>query len=432
MRAGLSRRALGGLLGSGLLGSGLLGAGVLQGRAFASPTARSDRKFLFVFCEGGFDPTWVFAPMLDVASVHTDTDVGAELREQGGLRWVHNDRRGQVSTFLQDNAHRTCFINGFEVRSVTHEACRRIIMTGGTGSTLDDWPSRIAAASPSALLPSLVLSGPSYTYDNGSAVIRVGESGQLARLISGEALADGDLGVGLPSSAAQAEIEALLRRRIEARMGGSSTSQARFAEAMRSGIDQLGLVQGIEGLDLSVDADGWVFASDRVEAALMALELGLSRCITVEHKGEWDIGWDTHSGLSRQENNYIVLFEDLAAIMAALDSRVGLSGAPLSEEVTVVVFSEMGRAPGLNTTGGKDHWTFTSAMLIGAGVAGGKVIGAYDDSFIGRPIDLSTGEADEHGTPLTSQHLGATLLELAGIDPLAELGIPAIQAAISS
>lgn len=430
MKARFSRRALATMLGvSTFAPAMLLGRGQ---RALASSGGTSERKFLFVFCEGGFDPTWVFAPMLEAPEVHTSTDAGAEVRESGGLRWVHNDRRGGVSTFLEANAHRTCFINGFEVRSVTHEACRRIILTGGTGSALDDWPSRIAAASSSASLPSLVLSGPSYTYDNGGAVIRVGENGQLARLLSGEALADGDLAVALPGATAQAAIDALLRARIEARIAGSSPSKARFASSMRSGLDQVRLVQGIEGLDLSVQADGWVYASDRVEAALTAFELGLSRCITVEHKGEWDIGWDTHAGLSRQENNYTVLFDDLEAIMAALDSRVGLSGAPLSEEVTVVVFSEMGRAPGLNTTGGKDHWTFTSAMLIGAGVAGGKVVGAYDDGLIGRPINLITGEPDAHGTALSSSHLGATLLAMAGLDPEVEIGVPAIEAAIAS
>lgn len=79
----------------------------------------------------------------------------------------------------------------------------------------------------------------------------------------------------------------------------------------------------------------------------------------------------------------------------------------------------MGRHPRLNSLGGKDHWTFTSALLFGAGVAGGRVVGAYDDTLLGEPIDPATGDPSPVGVSLTPDHLGATLLALGDVDPAA-------------
>ena len=68
-------------------------------------------------------------------------------------------------------------------------------------------------------------------------------------------------------------------------------------------------------------------------------------------------------------------------------------------------------------------------MVIGAGVRGGQVIGGVDELSRGRPVELSTGEPTEAGTPLLADHLGATLLQLGGLDPAEHLpGISAISA----
>ena len=77
----------------------------------------------------------------------------------------------------------------------------------------------------------------------------------------------------------------------------------------------------------------------------------------------------------------------------------------------------MGRHPQFNTWGGKDHWTFTSAMLIGAGVAGGQVVGALDGDALGQKVALASGEPSDSGVILSAEHLGATLLALGDLDP---------------
>jgi uncharacterized protein (DUF1501 family) len=77
----------------------------------------------------------------------------------------------------------------------------------------------------------------------------------------------------------------------------------------------------------------------------------------------------------------------------------------------------MGRHPMVNLHGGKDHWTYTSCMLFGAGVRGGVVVGGYDSAAIGVRVDLETGAEDAAGVSLQPSNIGATLFALGGLDP---------------
>jgi len=150
----------------------------------------------------------------------------------------------------------------------------------------------------------------------------------------------------------------------------------------------------------------------------------------VKHEGLWGTGWDTHAGIGTQSAHFQVLFTDLLSIQEKLEQMPGELEPTLAEEVVVVVFSEMGRMPQTNSQGGKDHWTETSALVYGPGVAGGQVIGGFDDSLMGRRIDLTTGGVDAGGERLTSAHLGATVLALGDVDPTAYLGVEPIGAAL--
>ena len=66
---------------------------------------------------------------------------------------------------------------------------------------------------------------------------------------------------------------------------------------------------------------------------------------------------------------------------------------------------------------GRDHWTFTSAMVVGAGVKGGQVVGGFDDSGYGSAADFATGEALTEGSGISAANFGATLLALGDVDP---------------
>jgi uncharacterized protein (DUF1501 family) len=420
-----SRRDLLRILGGGAATLGLgarpwrAHAGAVHGTARRAASIATDRKFLFIHAVGGWDPTWALAPMFGYDSI--DVDPSATRAQAGDLAYVDAANRPSVRSFFDANFGRSCLLHGFEVRSVTHERCRRILMTGTSGAVADDWAALLAGSVAGYVLPSLVFSGPAYTARYATSTVRVGQNSQLVGLLDGTALDVADARYdGLPP-ASQDAVEALVRTRATRAAAAATGPAARLLGGYSSALDQLAAVrEALRDVDLTPDSpDGCARLADVVAPAITCLARGWSRCVTVEHTGFCDGGWDSHSAIPQQGTNFELLFSDLINILAQLDRTMGTSGRPLSEEVTVVVLSEMGRTPRLNGTGGKDHWTFTSALLVGAGVRAGRAIGGYDSDLIGLPVDLATGEPDDAGTPLTSAHLGATLLALGDVDPAA-------------
>jgi uncharacterized protein (DUF1501 family) len=78
-------------------------------------------------------------------------------------------------------------------------------------------------------------------------------------------------------------------------------------------------------------------------------------------------GWDTHSGQKAR----------LGAQLRGLDAMIGAIRSGLGAEwsnTMVLVATEFGRTVAVNGTGGTDHGTASSAMLLGGGVRGGRVI----------------------------------------------------------
>ena len=64
---------------------------------------------------------------------------------------------------------------------------------------------------------------------------------------------------------------------------------------------------------------------------------------------------------------------------------------------------------------GEDHWPWTSAMLIGPNVNGGRAYGRTDEWLKPLAIDLATGAPAENGVTLDAQHVLATTAELVGV-----------------
>lgn len=93
---------------------------------------------------------------------------------------------------------------------------------------------------------------------------------------------------------------------------------------------------------------------------------------------DWDGAWDIHgfnsTGVERMEEELCPRFDQgLAALLDDLQER-GLLATTL-----IVVLGEMGRTPRINHWGGRDHWgACLFALLAGAGIPGGAVVGSSD------------------------------------------------------
>ncbi len=400
----MTRRQLLGLMGAGL---------VVPRRALAAGT---ERRFLFVYNRGGWDTTRVFLNKLDDDAYDTESD--ATVRSQG-ISWVDHAERPAVTEFMETYGDRASFLHGYEVRSVTHERCRLLSLTGSSESGVDDWGAVLAAhATTSPLLPHVVISGPAFTTRYTDRVVRVGSDGQLGTLLDGTALLSSDIAVVPPMDAVNAHVEDyVLALAQEYERSAADASALSMHGGVAATLRDLGTLQDRGGLQITRQTAGCMrdLAAD-CSAAFDLFSQGLARCAMVEFQGWCGESWDTHQANERQSLHFQTLFEGLVPAMAELDSRYGVTGAPLADEVVVVVFSEMGRHPRLNTWDGKDHWTYTSAMLLGAGVRGGVQVGDQGSDGLGVAIDLATGEPSASGTTLLPGHLGATLLALGDVD----------------
>lgn len=396
----LSRRALIG---------GALTAGLLPRVTMAAP-ARSDLKFIFVRNFGGWDPTRVFATELDNAAIAYEE--GVEIAQVGGLSFVDHRDRPTVRDFFTAWADRSLILNGVIVPSVNHRICERLACTGSNLETAPDVPTMLADARAADFgLPHVVIGGRSHPGNLGRSLIRIGEDGQVGKLLDGSILAASDAPARAPDAAVAALLDTFARDGAALRTTRSPGGRdARAAAAVRA---SLGKAETMKELRDSVrwNTDGTF--SSQIDLATDLLSLGLSRCATLSFERDT---WDSHeSNEEKQADNFLDLFEGLITLMTALEATPGPLGGTLAEETVVVVTSEMGRTPYINDVKGKDHWAHTSALLVGPGLTGGRVVGGFTDLFYGDTVDLATGELSAGGREITPSILCSTLLALGDV-----------------
>lgn len=131
-------------------------------------------------------------------------------------------------------------------------------------------------------------------------------------------------------------------------------------------------------------------------------------------------GWDNHLDLKTYANRHPGDLRSAShALIPGLDKALSaligdLSDRGMLDETLVLVMTDFGRTPKINTTGGRDHWpNCFSVAMAGGGVKGGQVIGASD------PL----GEfVQDH--PITPSDLSSTIYTLLGFNPEHELHTP--------
>ena len=112
--------------------------------------------------------------------------------------------------------------------------------------------------------------------------------------------------------------------------------------------------------------------------------------------------WDHHQNLKKGVTDQLPQFDQA---YAALIGDLAASG--MLEETLVVVSTDFGRTPKMNSAGGRDHWAKCfSVALAGAGVKRGLVHGISD----------ATGAEPMEGA-VAAEDLAATIFHLMGISP---------------
>jgi uncharacterized protein (DUF1501 family) len=139
-----------------------------------------------------------------------------------------------------------------------------------------------------------------------------------------------------------------------------------------------------------------------------------------------DIGqFDSHANNDRDQ---MKLIPEFLAGIAYLLRRAG--DLKIRDQLVVVIQSEMGRTPNYNAGNGKDHWSIGSAMFLGRGIKGNRVVGATDEKQFAALLAPKTMKtAEKSGIRVRPEHIHESLRELAGIadHPLSKrfpLGVP--------
>ncbi|MBA4019843.1 MAG: DUF1501 domain-containing protein [Pirellula sp.] len=149
--------------------------------------------------------------------------------------------------------------------------------------------------------------------------------------------------------------------------------------------------------DKTRDGYGRTPFGQRMLLARRLIESGV-RFVTVT-----DGGWDTHA------NNFTSLKTRLIPPVdqALPELLIDLEQRGLLENTLVLWLSDFGRTPKINSASGRDHWSTSGfAIMAGAGIPGGSVIGRTDEEG-GYVVN------DEY----YSEDIAATLFTKIGIDP---------------
>jgi hypothetical protein len=136
--------------------------------------------------------------------------------------------------------------------------------------------------------------------------------------------------------------------------------------------------------------------AQQAEIALVSFKAGV--CVSAN----LNIGqFDSHAN---NDTDQMKLIPELLAGIAYLLRRA--EDLQIREQLVVIVQSEMGRTPNYNSGNGKDHWSIGSAMFLGQGIRGNRVIGSTDEGQFAVPIDPQTLDQDsDHGIRMRPEHI---------------------------
>lgn len=364
--------------------------------------------FIFIFARGGWDPTMVFEPKVGLPAI--DVDPAGAVAEVNGITFLDAPTRDWVKTYFQDYGSITCVLNGVNTRSVSHSVGTEIMMTGSAGVNAPDWGTVIATRKGGdLLLPYMALSGPSF-------------SGTLGRgASSGSGFLNLLLGGGYnqvrnpPSATIEREMDAYVERRYAelTRVFMSEGRNGARGEEMSASVSRWRELKRVKD-DLGSEFRGLTSLASEGIALATAFERGYAVTGSLSARGSWD----SHSNnFAQQSSAFQTTFRDVHAIVTHLQSRNATAGpGTLLDQTTVLVMSEMGRTPKLNSASGKDHWPITSLMAVGGAVRGGRVLGGTDDYQNALKVNYDTGLPDPAGEDITAVNLGAALLQLAGVE----------------
>jgi len=315
------------------IGAGAIGAVAMAfAPKMAFAKAETDKRFVFIIQRGAADGLGTVAPVGDPAfagargALAVDFEGAARLDSMFALHPSLANVGGLYGKGQALFAH--AIASPYRDRS--HFDGQNVLESGGAGAyqVKDGWLNRMLG-----LLP-----------PTQAKAIAVAATVPLALRGSHE------VSSYAPSALPQASADLL--QRVSMLYEGDSQLHALWSEAM-----------GTRALtsDIADDNGRNAIATGALAAKLLAPENG-ARIAMIETNG-----WDTHA---QQRTRLGQQLRGLDGMIGALQAGLG----PLWNDTMVLVATEFGRTVAVNGTAGTDHGTASSAMLLGGGVKGGRVL----------------------------------------------------------
>jgi uncharacterized protein (DUF1501 family) len=367
------------------------------------------RLWVFVHAGGGWDPTLLCDPKggaaSDPAAVnHYDP---ATIASFGNHKCAPLPK---VQAFFQAHGDRLLVINGIDCQTNSHDTGTRFAWSGHLS---EGWPS-LAALIAAQTAPERALAFVSYggyDYTGGVAPLtRLGSPDTFNRLARPD-LFDPNKPERYHTATTSERIEAAARARLQAMqnrpMSPHAHANAAALYALRTGDNDLSKL--IAALPAKLEADP---LKQQAQLIVAGFQSGLAVSANMARGG-----FDTHG---EHDANHIPAMENLIESVGFLWDTATAAG--LADRLTVVVGSDFGRTPQYNAGKGKDHWSVTSVLLMGAGVTGNRVVGATTADFKALALNPQTLALDAGGTRLTHGSVHRSLRQLAGLEGTALAG----------
>jgi hypothetical protein len=395
-----------------LCGLAGLGVAVPWGRpAAARPDPKDepyDGPYYVVFnASGGWDTTYLMDPkgVNGVNRLYREGDILTKGAHKYAPTRAH--ARGGVSNedFYAEFGDELLAFNGLDYSVNNHSPGARYMATGKLDSLAYPTFAALVAACRGSACPLAFL-----TFGNYSATGNLVAMSRVPYLPSLRTIANADAVSGNERSPyhdrfALDRIEAALHEGHEARLAAPQLPRAERGENMlyAAQTNSKALERVTRYIPATVPRER---LSQQAEIALASFKAGV--CVSAN----LTIGqFDSHAN---NDPDQMRLIPEFLAGVAYLLRRAG--DLRIRDKLVVVVQSEMGRTPNYNAGNGKDHWSIGSALFLGHGVKGNRVVGATDAGQFAVPLDPATlALKREGGIRVRPEHVHHALRELAGI-----------------
>jgi hypothetical protein len=394
----------------GLVGLGLACPGGVSSLLAASTKEEPPYEgpfYIVVNAAGGWDTTYLMDPKgIDgINRLYEDGDILTKGQHKFAPTADHIKAGMSNEAFFEEFGNDLLVVNGLDYSVNNHSPGARYMATGKLDSMAYPTFAALVAACKGPTCPLSFLTFGNYSATgNLVAMSRVPYLPSLQKIANADSV-DGNTRSPYHDDFALSRIETTLREETESHANQPRLPRQERAESMlyAAQVNSKSLQRVTPYIPAKIPKER---LAQQAEIALASFKAGV--CVSAN----LSIGqFDSHANNDTDQLKLIPEF--LAGIAYVLHRAEALQ---IREKLVIVIQSEMGRTPNYNKGNGKDHWSIGSAMFMGAGIRGNRVIGATDEKQFNVPINAKTLACDKAaGIRIRPEHIHASLREFAGI-----------------